>query len=93
MTEFNNIFNWHARKAWTNWELTAQTYIWQWALPLRISVWYSNNPEPDEMYSKDCAMHATDLAKPDWYGYPDGYLYIDILFLSIGITYDALGVE
>ena len=87
MTEFNNIFNWHARKAWTNWELTAQTYIWQWALPLRISVWYSNNPEPEQ------ASAYSDLIQPDWYGHPDGYLYIDILCLSIGITYDSLGVE
>ena len=88
MNEFNHIFNWYWRKVWTNWELTAQTYIWQWALPLRISVWYSHNPEPDEPHPS-----IEIFGKPDWYGHPDGYLHIDILFLSIGITYDALGVE
>ena len=63
-----------------NWEITFEWYLTEWALPLSIDAWYTRNNHPE-------------VKEYDWYNKPDGHITIHILFLTIRLNYDALGVE
>ena len=65
-----------------NWELALSWYLTDWALPLRISGWYTRNNDPE--------IKAEGY---EWFNKPDGNITIHILFLTLRLDYDSLGIE